>query len=291
MELSRGYTRIYKSPLPPLFQGGEYCNYREGFDRAASGYDGDYVANPLWVSLRERVWKRLDVYFKRGDRVLDVGCGTGTDALHLAGRGVRVAASDISPAMIGVVEEKVRRNSCGKLVEAIVMGTDSLKDYAMGNQRRFDGIVSNFGPLNCEPDLAALPEVFHRLLKPGGIVVASIMNRLCLWEIIYYLLRGDPKNALRRFSKDGVWTEVRSVKMKTFYYQPQEVMKLFSPYFEALRVSALSTFLPPLYLNRWLEKHRNIHRLLESLETSLGSRAPFNGWGDHFLVELAVKKP
>ena len=263
-----------------------YSSYREGFDRAVPGYDDDYIANPLWVSLRKRIWKRLDVYFKCGDRVLDVGCGTGTDALHLAGRGVRVAASDISPAMIAAVREKVRLNGCGEFVETVVMGTDSLKDYASENEGRFDGIISNFGPLNCEPDLATLPEVFHRLLKPGGIVVASIMNRFCLWEIVYHLLIGDTKNALRRFSKGGAWVDVRSVRMKIFYYQPRELMKLFSPYFEALRVSALSTFLPPLYLSRRLEKHRNIGRLLESLETRLGSRAPFNGWGDHFLIEL-----
>ena len=267
-----------------------YRKYREGFDRAAPDYDDDYLTNPLWVQMREQFWRKLDVYFEPGDSVLDVGCGTGIDTLHLAGRGVRVTASDISPVMIAVVEEKVRGNGFDRLIETVVMGTDSLKDYSSDNEGRFDGIISNFGPLNCESDLGALSKVFHRLLKPRGIVVASIMNRFCLWEILYYLLRGNSKKALRRLGKNEAQVEVASVKMNVFYYQPQEVVDSFSPQFEILRISGFPSFLPPLYLGRRLKKYKNLHKLLDNLETVFGFRYPFNRWGDHFLIELAAKK-
>ena len=38
----------------------------------------------------QAVWRRLDDGFGPGDRVLELGCGTGEDAVHLAQRGVRV---------------------------------------------------------------------------------------------------------------------------------------------------------------------------------------------------------
>lgn len=267
-----------------------YRNYRQGFDNAAPDYDADYLDNSLWIEMRERVWHRFDTYFERGDRVLDVGCGTGIDTIHLAGRGVKVTATDISPIMIAAVEEKVERNGYGDLVETKVMGTDSLRDYDLRNKAGFDGIVSNFGPLNCEPNLAELRQIFRQLLRPGGVVVSSIMNRICLWEVGYYLLRGKRKKAFRRLGVNGTWVEVASVKMNVFYYSPREVVRSFSPHFETLGISGLPTFLPPLYLGHWLKGHETIHRMLGGIDTGIGRRYPFNRWGDHFLLELALKK-
>src|SRR3546814_1016892 len=54
----------------------------------------------------------------------------------------------------------------------------------------FDGIYSNFGPMNCVPDLDAAAEDCARLLAPGGALVFSVMGRICPWELGHYALRG-----------------------------------------------------------------------------------------------------
>ena len=62
------------------------------FDELAEVYDADFTNTLLGTLLRDAVWRRIDRLFAAGDRVLDLGCGTGADAVHLAERGVRVMA-------------------------------------------------------------------------------------------------------------------------------------------------------------------------------------------------------
>ena len=69
------------------------------FDEIAERYDRDWTATQVGVLQRAAVWRTLDRLFGPGDRVLDLGCGTGADAAHLAKRGVQVLAADISPQM------------------------------------------------------------------------------------------------------------------------------------------------------------------------------------------------
>ena len=71
---------------------------RSAFDELAQAYDSTFSGSVLGRLLRERVWWRLDSAFGAGQRVLDVGCGTGEDAMHLASRGVHVVATDASSA-------------------------------------------------------------------------------------------------------------------------------------------------------------------------------------------------
>ncbi len=50
--------------------------------------------------MRNLLWERYARLFRPGDAVLDVGCGTGIDALFLARSAVRVVGIDASPSMI-----------------------------------------------------------------------------------------------------------------------------------------------------------------------------------------------
>src|SRR5829696_8702407 len=62
------------------------------YDDFTDGYDHDD-----WVAALERIAR---IHGASGDRVLDVGCGTGKSFAPLLGRGYDVWACDISPAMV-----------------------------------------------------------------------------------------------------------------------------------------------------------------------------------------------
>ena len=76
------------------------------FDAAAARYDAEFTDTALGRALRQLVWRRLDAAFPPGARVLELACGTGEDARHLAGRGVSVFASDQSAAMLEIARQK-----------------------------------------------------------------------------------------------------------------------------------------------------------------------------------------
>jgi SAM-dependent methyltransferase len=116
--------------------------------------------------------------FRSGDRVLDVGCGTGTDALALARRGIRVVGVDGSPGMIAQLTAKSAAERLDHLVEAHVLRIAHLGRLT----GPFDGLISAFAGLSTEPDLGAFEVDAARLVRGGGRMVLHLLNRFSVWE-------------------------------------------------------------------------------------------------------------
>jgi SAM-dependent methyltransferase len=83
----------------------------QSFDSLAATYDDDFTESEIARWLRARVHERLTLHFGAGDQVLELGCGTGEDALYLARRGVQVLATDASLAMLDVARAKTAAES------------------------------------------------------------------------------------------------------------------------------------------------------------------------------------
>ncbi len=147
------------------------------FDRIADTYDALWTITPIGRAQRSLVWRDLDKLFHPGERILDIGCGTGEDAAHLAARGVQVYATDASPAMV----RAARRRG----VTATVCNAEELGRI----RRSFDGAISNFGALNCVENLPLLAVSLAGLVRPGGCVAICLLGRFCAWETLYYAVR------------------------------------------------------------------------------------------------------
>ncbi len=106
-------------------------------------------------------------YLKPTDRVLEIGCGTGTTALHHAGRVARVLAADISPRMIEIARGKAVESGAAN-VEFLVAGPRDLQ-LAAGSQ----DVVMAHSILHLLPDVEAVIQQVHQWLKPGGVFVSS----------------------------------------------------------------------------------------------------------------------
>src|SRR5579871_4086851 len=77
------------------------------FEALAHDYDASFTQTPIGRLLRQAVWRRLDARFSPGDRILELNCGTGEDAIYLAKRGCRVVATDTAVAMLRATQTKV----------------------------------------------------------------------------------------------------------------------------------------------------------------------------------------
>lgn len=73
------------------------------WDRAARKYAARPIAAPAEY---ERTLDRTRALLKSSDHVLELGCGTGTTALRLADGVERYLATDISPEMIAIANQK-----------------------------------------------------------------------------------------------------------------------------------------------------------------------------------------
>ena len=70
------------------------------FDKLASNYDEAFSESPLGKALRAAVWRRIEPHLRPDGSVLELGCGTGVDALRLAEAGMKVVAVDASERMV-----------------------------------------------------------------------------------------------------------------------------------------------------------------------------------------------
>ena len=55
------------------------------------------------------MWRWLDATFPSGSRLIDLGCGTGLDAIRMGHRGHRIAATDWSANMVERTRERAAR--------------------------------------------------------------------------------------------------------------------------------------------------------------------------------------
>lgn len=258
------------------------------FDAAAFTYDADFTGAQLARWLREAVWATLGEAFAPGDRVLELGCGTGEDAVWLAQRGVRVAATDASLAMLEVARRKASAAGFADLIDFAALDLASLP--VADHRSHFDGAFSNFGPLNCLPDRRPLADALARWIRPGGALILVVMGPLCPWEIGWHLLHGQPGPAFRRFG-DGVEAHVGDgATIPVWYPSPRTLAREFNNGFEVRKVAGIGSVLPPSYLSHLVDRYPAAFARLASLDRRVGARWPATWLNDHYLLALERRR-
>jgi ubiquinone/menaquinone biosynthesis C-methylase UbiE len=251
------------------------------FDRAAPSYDDLFERNAVTARLRSLIWRSLLTWFRPGDNVLDLSCGTGTDAIYLALKNIRVTAIDISPAMIRIASEKACRLGVEEQIRFFAMPMEKIADTF---HEPFAGVYSNFGGLNCLSDLPGFVSTVASALRPGGTFVACLLNRISLWEIASFLLHGQPKQALRRRSGEGVLARVGGELVQIQYCTPQQMTSLLTPWFDIIDLYALNIFSPPPGSIQFQQQHPHMTASLLRVDDLFRRMGPARGWGDHFVI-------
>jgi SAM-dependent methyltransferase len=269
---------------------GKVITNSAAFDAFASAYDADFTHSTLGQLLRPRVWEKLAQYFTVGQHVLELTCGTGEDAVWLAQRGVRVTATDGSAEMVNVARAKAeaaevrRRADEATSRDGVEFKQVSLQEVVEGyfGGRRFDGIFSNFGGLNTIGEWRPLAAALAEIVKPGGTVILVPMGPLCPWEILWYLAHGQPKQAWRRLAQTGTPAKIGDSVIPISYPSAQRLRADFSPWFQHRRTESLELWLPPSYLDHFVNRWPGFFRWLNQFEKATARLT--GGWGDHYII-------
>ena len=259
--------------------------YSAPFDSVADFYDDAFTNSFIGRAQRSVVWNQLDKTFTSGNRVLEIGCGTGVDACHLADRGVAVTACDNSRRMIELTARRVEQDQKQALVDARLLAAENLNELS-GNHL-FDGAFSNFGALNCVRDPANLASSLARLLRPGAIALLCWMGPFCLWEVIFYLVRRDPAKAFRRFRRDGVIARLGDgPAVRITYPSLRNLARAFAPHFRLTSVYGVGVFVPPTYCEQWSREFLRLLRLAEHWDSVAGKCPGIRMLADHILLSF-----
>ena len=249
------------------------------FDDLAAAYDAVFTASALGRGLRALTWERLDAALFHSNHVLEIGCGTGEDAIHLARRGVRVLATDPSPSMLRIAAEKAAQAGVTQRIEFRCVPMEHLGAELAGE--RFDGVWSNFGAVNCVPQLDAAAAQLAALLEPGAPLAWVVMGKHVPWEWLWFLACGDVRKAFRRERRGGaVWRGMRIA-----YPTPAELTRTLAPRFEQTRCRPLGFVLPPSYASGWLERRPRLLASLTRVERSAQRVQALASLADHYILE------
>jgi SAM-dependent methyltransferase len=254
------------------------------FDELADTYDETFTDTKVGRALREIVWGRFEQVFRPPRRILELGCGTGEDAVRLAGSGSRVVATDPSSRMIQVARGKAAIRNCQNRIEFRCLAMEELG--ALADSELFEGVLSNFGAVNCVQDLPALIADVAARLAPGAPLLWVVMGRRAPWEWMWYLMKGQWHKAWRRLRPGGVQWRGMTISYPT----PAEMSSLLRPHFRITRLAPLGVVLPPSYAAAWLERSPVAVRALTCLERWAQRSTLLASWSDHFIIE-AVRLP
>jgi SAM-dependent methyltransferase len=249
---------------------------RDEFDATAPYYRERTESDPVESHLKARSVALLLREFAGRDPLLEIGPGTGVETLPLLRAGHHVTAVDISPKML---EELVARARGEGVAERLTprggqlrtIATD-LSDLPSGS---FSGGFSTFGALNLEPELEAAVPGIARLLSPGSVFVAGVLNRFAAMPLAFELVRGGPRPLVSRLRRP-VLAEAIRYPLDIWPWTLHEYDQFFVPFFERVRVAAVSALAPPFRADRVLAQlSPQGRRRLVSLDDAL-VRSP---WG------------
>jgi len=134
------------------------------WNRVARRYAGMSVRNP---SAYETTLDRVRAHLESTDRVLELGCGTGSTGIRLAPSVGQYIATDYSAEMIAVAREKQ--------AEAKIQNLD-LRIAQVGDASLPEGpfdVVLAFNVLHLLSDRRVALEDVSRRLRPGGLFISK----------------------------------------------------------------------------------------------------------------------
>ena len=259
-----------------------------GFDAVADGYD-DVAVSGLGLRFRERVHEALFAAAPSPGVALDLGCGTGIDAVALAERGHQVVAVDASPAMLDVARRRCDEHGLADSVRLEVVDLaepTGLRDLVSpGSVELF---VADFGALDSLGDLRPLAAVLDELASPNAVAVVVSMNRVAPTERVAAVLRRD-RTLWHRRSVDGRPADGPE-QVAVHYRSSADVARGLGPGWLVEASEGIGVVLPTFEQRRLVEGRPKllsaidrVDRLLGRHGTGVGDRL---GLGDHRITTL-----
>ncbi len=210
-----------------------------------------------------------------GKRVLEIGCGIGTDTINFARSGATVTAVELSEASLALARKRASVYGVGNRIRFVCGNAEKLTDILAPEP--YD-LIYSFGVIHhtpCPEDV--LDQVGH-YAKPGTVLKLMVYHRRA-WKVLWILLRYGKGRIWRLSEYVARYSEAQSGCPVTHVFTKDRVSELVEcrrfhvtdlfvdhifPYrigdYKRYRYVKTSYFrLTPPIVFRWLERHFGWH--------------------------------
>ena len=254
------------------------ANVAGAFNTVAERYDSFETFDGTHL-IRSRVYSMIESLVSKGSRILDINCGTGTDAVNLALRGYNVTGLDISSQMI----EQAKRKAENKNLR-IRFHVASFAELTTHIEKPCDLVLSNFGGLNCVQDLASIAQSLQTIIRPSGYFIAVVMPRFSVWETLAGLSHLNLSLAIRRWKGHAVASPFHENSFDVFYHSLRSLKQAFLPSFSLQVVIGFGIVSPPPHAAQFATRHPKMTQLLRSIDKKIDSLPILRMMGDHVML-------
>jgi 2-polyprenyl-3-methyl-5-hydroxy-6-metoxy-1,4-benzoquinol methylase len=209
----------------------------------------------------------------RDARVLEIGCGIGTDTMNFARHGARVTAVDISARSVEIAKRR-----------AEVYGLQDRMSFYVGNAEELSDVVPveaydlvySFGVLHhtLRPDRAV--EQIRRYVRPGSTLKVMVYHRRS-WKTLSILLGHGHGRFWARDAILAKYSEAQTGCPVTYTYLPHDIPMLLNGFrIQRVRIEHIFPYrvedyvqyryrkvwyfqIIPAPVFRWLERHFGWH--------------------------------
>jgi SAM-dependent methyltransferase len=256
----------------------------QAFDAIAPAFDQRFGAWRSVSAQRRAVRAALLQEFPERGYILELGGGTGEDAAFLAESGYEMLLTDPSPTMVELA--KVKLSPWGSQTE--IASGEELEDFAArhlsADGKLFDGVFSNFAPLNCVVDLGPVACGLAQLLKPGAPAMLVLFGTCCPGEMLTEVLRNRPDQALRRRKRGPIPARLSKREFPIVYHRRADLQRAFAPWFVLEKRLGIGVTVPPSAAEPWISRQPRLLGAMEALDRVLSRPLAF--LGDHVLYQF-----
>jgi 2-polyprenyl-3-methyl-5-hydroxy-6-metoxy-1,4-benzoquinol methylase len=158
----------------------------------------------------------------RGKRVLEVGCGIGTDSINFARAGAELTAVDLSTESLQIARQRAEVMGVSDRIEFINANAEELSSVVSGGP--YD-LVYSFGVIHHTPRPGRALAELRALTAPGGTLKVMVYHRNS-WKVLWIVL-GKGRGDFRRTGElVATYSEAETGCPVTFSYSRAEARQL-----------------------------------------------------------------
>ena len=131
-------------------------------------------------------------------------------------------------------------------------------------------------------------DTIYGILAPGGKLIMVLMPKKCIWEQIYFLLKGDFKRYKRRNTEQALLVNVDGIQVPTWYFNPDEIIEISKKKYTKTNCVPIGITVPPSYFEKSVLTKTPVWNVLKIIEKKLSNNF-LSKYADHFLIELTKK--